>query len=116
MSNDAFRLGYPYTLYYGQYNTDGFNRALKNQKMAWGHLEDHLKRHGTQYLVGDRVTLADICLATATSLLLKYALDTEFRKEFPTAEAYFHRLLSQEQFKKIFGEANFIEKFKAPTH
>jgi glutathione S-transferase len=111
--NDASPI-YAWKFGFGTYDTDAFNKAVNNQKNAWTHLEGHLKRHGTKFLVNDRVTLADIVLGVTTSVLLGIGLDKNFRNEFPTTEAYFRRLFEQEQVKKHLGEVKFVEKFEAP--
>jgi elongation factor 1-gamma len=104
----GFRFGY------GQYNEESFNKSKKTQQTAFSHVEGHLNRTGNSYLVGDRVTLADIIFAATVNLPLQHALDAEFRKEFPKTEAYLRRVFDNEHVKKVCGDVQFLDKFTAP--
>jgi elongation factor 1-gamma len=103
-----FRFGY------GQYNEESFNKSKKVQQTVFSHVEGHLNRTGNSYLVGDRVTLADIVFAITIMMPLQYALDAEFRTEFPKTEAYLRRVFDNEHVKKVCGDVQFLDKFIAP--
>ena len=69
---------------------------------------------GKEYLVGNRVTLADIVILAACWFILLYAADAEFVKPFPNFVNWVNRLVANEHFKKVLGEFKWIEKEAAP--
>lgn len=101
---------------YGKYDATKAEAARQIQRSAWGQMEGHLKRHNLKFLVKDRVTLADIVIATLLAPLVNISLDQEFRSEFPVVEEYLKRLFEQEQIKKHLGQlCNFKDKFIPPS-
>jgi elongation factor 1-gamma len=103
----AYKLNHPH-------NVEAFDAAKEKQHYAWTSIEKHLNTKSTTFLLGERVTLADIIFACSLYLPLQFALDTEFRIEFPKTETYLLNLLEQQQIKKILGDVHFLEKFTAP--
>jgi len=71
-------------------------------------LNTHL---GTRtFMVGERVTLADIVLATSLYRLYTLVLDAPFRKAFGNANRWFQTVVNQPEFKGIVGETKLCEK------
>jgi len=104
----GFRLGF------GPYDAEKFNVAFEAQKQAWGWLEKHFTQHGSKYLTGNRITLADIILLCSSSYPLTHALDKDFRAAFPKTDAYFHAVYVDPHVKEVVGEVKFLEKLELP--
>lgn len=62
------------------------------------------------YLVGERISLADISVACTLLNLYKYVLDPNFRKPFVNVNRWFITLINQPQFKTVLGEVTLTEK------
>ena len=73
-----------------------------------GHLQ------GKEYVVGNRVTLADIVLLATYWHILLFAADTEFVKPFPNVINWVNKLVANEHFKKVLGEFKWPEQEAAP--
>lgn len=56
------------------------------------------------YLVGERITLADIVVASNLLNPYKYVLDPDYRRPFTNVNRWFMTLISQPEFKAILGE------------
>jgi len=76
--------------------------ALANFKRGLTALNTHLASQ--TYLVGDKVTLADIIMTCNLVNPVHVALTKEFIAEYPHVERYFWTLVNQPNFKKIVGE------------
>jgi len=68
-------------------------------------LDDYL-RYRT-FLVGDRVTLADISCYTVLVLGFRHVFDEEFRKRFVNVERWFTTCVNQPEAKAVLGEVKF---------
>ncbi len=71
-------------------------------------LDNHLK--DKQWIVGNRVTLADIVYAVTLSGAFKTVFGPEFREKFPHLTAWFLRAVNEPQFKVVMGEVVLTEK------
>lgn len=71
-------------------------------------LDSHLLTR--TYLVGERITLADIVVACNLLNLYRFAFDTEYKKSFINVNRWFTTLVNQPQFKNVLGEVQFPEK------
>ena len=60
-----------------QYNKQATDRAKEDVKKALDVLNKHLLTH--TYLVGERITLADVCVAYAMKMLFENVLEPAFR-------------------------------------
>jgi len=76
--------------------------AKEDIKAALTILNAHLLTR--TYLVGERVSLADIIVATTLSGAFKTVLDTNFRKPFPNVVRWFTTIVNQANVKKVLGE------------
>ncbi|KAL0491586.1 elongation factor 1-gamma [Acrasis kona] len=112
LTKDIFDL-FAFKMGYGQFNKEKFDKALESQTKGWSILEGHLNRHGNKFLVGDRVTLADIIIGFSCSMTVTHALDSEFRSKYPRTVEYCKNLFEQEHFKKHIT-ATFLDKFEPP--
>ncbi|KAJ3670812.1 hypothetical protein LUZ60_008238 [Juncus effusus] len=71
-------------------------------------LNTHLDR-GDSYLVGNRITLADIVMTCDLYWGFTRIMTKSFTSDFPNVEQYFWNLVCQQQFKKILGEIKQVE-------
>jgi len=67
------------------------------------------------YLVGERITLADIAVATSLYLPFKLVLDAEFRRNHQNLSRWYITLINQPAFKKVLGDVALAEVAVAYT-
>merc|ERR1712243_356302 len=84
-----------------QYNKNATDRAKEDIKAALKTLNDHLLTR--TYLVGERVTLADIAVACTLLSLYKQVLDPSFRKPFMNVTRWFTTVINQPNAKAVIG-------------
>ncbi|KAI0021970.1 glutathione S-transferase GstA [Xylariomycetidae sp. FL0641] len=70
----------------------GIDRYKGESRRLYRTLEDHLKKTGSQYLVGDKCTIADIACWGWVSYAKASGLDMN---EFPTLQAWVERMLKR---------------------
>ncbi|KAG0280975.1 Elongation factor 1-gamma [Linnemannia exigua] len=100
---------------YTPYNKASETAAIERTRAALATLERHLIKK--TYLVGERVTLADIASASALFGGYKMVFDAPFRKEFPAVTRWFTTIVNQPHFKAVAGETVLCEtqaKFTPP--
>jgi len=71
-------------------------------------LEKHLSTR--TYLVGERITLADITLAAFVQSGFSTLLDAEWRKEHPNVVRHAETILNHPSMKGVFGATEYVEK------
>lgn len=86
---------------WGAYNKLAESAAIERVKTKLADLEHYLVRH--TYLVGERVTLADISGACALMTGYKLLFDAPFRKQFPAVTRWFNTVIHQPHFKAVMG-------------
>merc|ERR1719446_564476 len=91
-----------------QFNKNATERAKEDVKKAMTALNDQLLHH--TYLVGERVTLADIVVACTMIRINRNVLDPEFRKPFGNVNRWFTTIVNQPQVKKVVGAVVLAEK------
>jgi elongation factor 1-gamma len=85
-----------------QFNKQNTERAKEDIKLALGVLNQHLLTR--TYLVGERITLADIAVACNLLSLYKLVLEPEFRKPYQNVNRWFTTLVHQPQFEAVIGK------------
>ncbi|KAJ5188231.1 hypothetical protein N7491_004555 [Penicillium cf. griseofulvum] len=76
-------------------------------------LETHLK--GRTWFVGnDKLSLADITVASALVWGFSLSIDAEMRSKYPTVISWYERFLESDGIKEAFGEKKYVEKRQAP--
>jgi len=90
----------------------GLAKAKADIRKVLGILNDHLEDR--TFLVGERVTLADIVVAIHLLGLYTKALDGGFRKAFVNTNRWFVTCVNQPQWKAILGEVALCTKMAAP--
>jgi elongation factor 1-gamma len=91
---------------------EAFQRAKNDMKQALAILNSHLLTR--TYLVGERITLADIVVASNLLNPYKYVLDPEYRKSFANVNRWFVTLINQPQFKAVLGDVVLCNKPAVP--
>jgi len=76
-------------------------KAKEDFKKALSVLEAHLLYRS--YLVGEKVTLADITIVSTLLYPMKIVVSPEFRKEFPCVMRWFNTCVNQPEFKAVVG-------------
>ncbi|KZT21334.1 elongation factor 1-gamma [Neolentinus lepideus HHB14362 ss-1] len=71
-------------------------------------LEKHLATR--TYLVGERVTLADITLASVILRAVTVAVDASVRAKIPNVIRHFETIVNHPKLKPVFGEIEYVEK------
>mmetsp|Transcript_52297 Transcript_52297/g.60041 ORF Transcript_52297/g.60041 Transcript_52297/m.60041 type:complete len:419 (+) Transcript_52297:38-1294(+) len=84
-----------------------YSDNLENLKKKLHVLEEHLG--GSQFLVGDHVTIADIALVCASRAAAVTIFEPEFRKAFPNFFNYFHAVASLPAMLKVLGRVRYNE-------
>lgn len=98
---------YPY-LGIAPYNAALTNKAKSDLAKSLAILEAHLA--DKTYVVGHKVTLADIALVSALVYPFKFVADAAFRAPFPNVVRWFTTLVNQPQFEAVIGKVVLAEK------
>merc|ERR1712212_12419 len=85
-----------------QFNKNATDRAKEDIKSALKTLNDHLLTR--TFLVGERLTLADIAVACTMLSLYKQVLDPAFRKPFVNVTRWFTTVINQPNSKAVLGD------------
>jgi len=91
-----------------QFNKVATDRAKEDIKAALKTLNDHLLTR--TFLVGERVSLADITVACTLLSLYKQVLDPAFRKPFPNVNRWFTTTVNQPNAKAVLGDVQLATK------
>lgn len=100
-------------------HNEAFEKAKKDLNIALQTIDSHLKTK--TFLVGERLTLADITLATALLLPFKLLFDEKLRKTFSCATRWFTTCVNQPEFVRVVGHtvlpktATLPKGYKAPA-
>jgi elongation factor 1-gamma len=90
------------------FNKQATERAKEDLKKALVALNEHLKLK--TFLVGERISLADICCMSNLLMPYKWVLDTEFRAGFNNVTRWFLTMVNQPQVKKIIADFTLCQK------
>merc|ERR1712087_410952 len=91
-----------------QFNKNATERAKEDVKTALKSLNDHLLTR--TFLVGERLSLADIAVATTMLSLYKQVLDPAFRKPFVNVTRWFTTVVNQPNAKAVLGQVTLCTK------
>jgi len=83
-------------------NVQATNRAKIDIQKVLGYLNKHLQTR--TYLVGERITIADIVVAMSLYYLYQRVLDTNTRKGFVNTNRWFNTIINQPNVKAIVGD------------
>lgn len=93
-----------YTQFSTQLHTTLAERQLRSLRTAEQHLVTRT------FLVGERITLADITLASVIFRAVAVSLDASLRREFPNLIRHFETIINQPSMKNVWGEPQYAEK------
>ncbi len=93
---------------YAQYNEAATAQAKVNCKRTLAYFNNHLSTR--TFLVGDRVTLADIVITCILMGFYKSVFDPEFIGEFKHVTRWFLTCINQPHFKSVLGEVELTKK------
>ncbi|XP_023653286.1 elongation factor 1-gamma [Paramormyrops kingsleyae] len=91
-----------------QYNKQATEQAKEEVKRVLGVLNQHLNTR--TFLVGERVSLADITVVCSLLWLYKQVLEPSFRQPFANVTRWFVTCINQRQFKAVLGEVKLCDK------
>merc|ERR1711953_844965 len=91
-----------------QYNKNSTDRAKEDIKAALNALNSHLLTR--TFLVGERVSLADVAVCCTMLNLYKYVLDPEFRKSYVNVNRWFTTVVNQPNVKSVIGDFTLCTK------
>jgi len=80
----------------------GLQKAKNDLRQVFACVNEHLKTR--TFLVGERMTLADVSLACDLLMALQHVADPTFRKPFGNLTRWFMTVVNQEAVKKVLGE------------
>ena len=92
------------------YNKKNVEESSKKALRAIGAVETHLVRH--TYLVGDRITLADLFAASIITRGFQYFFDKQWRQENPTTTRWYETVINQPIYSAVADKLEFLEKPK----
>jgi elongation factor 1-gamma len=93
---------------YMPYQKAAHEKAKADLAKALTTLNNHLE--GKKYLVNDKVTLADITIASALVYPFKLVCDEEYRKPFGNVLRWFNDCVSADEFKAVIGSVTLCKK------
>eukprot|EP00112_Aurelia_sp_Birch-Aquarium-sp1_P012904 Seg272.3 transcript_id=Seg272.3/GoldUCD/mRNA.D3Y31 product="Elongation factor 1-gamma" protein_id=Seg272.3/GoldUCD/D3Y31 len=99
------------TLGLKQFNKQEHEKAVAHIKKCLELLNNALLTR--TFLVGERVTLADICVCCNLLMLFKQVLDPATRAAYENVNRWFLTCVNQPQFKKVLGEVSLCSKAAA---
>ena len=85
-------------------NETASDKARKDLSTALAVLERQLAGH--KFLVGDKMTIADITIVSALVYPFKFVCDADFRKPFPSVVAWFESCVALKAFSNVVGTFN----------
>uniref|UniRef100_A0A3B4A0N4 Eukaryotic translation elongation factor 1 gamma n=1 Tax=Periophthalmus magnuspinnatus TaxID=409849 RepID=A0A3B4A0N4_9GOBI len=91
-----------------QFNKQATEQAKEDVKRVLTVLNQHLNTR--TFLVGERISLADITVACSMLWLYKQVLEPSFRQPYINVNRWFVTCINQPQFKAVLGEVKLCEK------
>ncbi|KAF4974399.1 hypothetical protein FZEAL_8691, partial [Fusarium zealandicum] len=89
------------------YNKKSVDDASKAALKAFGVVEEHLTRN--TFLVGERITLADIFAASVALIGFQFFFDKKYREENPAITRWFETVSSQPIFSEVAQKVDFLD-------
>ncbi|KAG9310211.1 glutathione S-transferase C-terminal-like protein [Chiua virens] len=95
--------------YLGPYSEEMHKINLQRQARALKFLDEYLATNAAGYLVGDKMTLADIAIAAVSQQAAQVTCGVTERAEYPNVFAHYDRVTAHPKVKDVFREAEFVE-------
>jgi elongation factor 1-gamma len=90
------------------YNKPTHTVLLERLTRSLKTLESYLVKH--TFLVGERITLADLYVAGLIQKSVSLTIDAEERKKYPSIIRHLETVVNQPKLKEVFGEIKYVEK------
>jgi len=90
------------------FSANAYTKAKDDVGKALGVLNTHLS--DKTYIVGDRITLADICLISTLVYPFKFVCDKSYLKPYGNVLRWFNTCVNQAQFKAVIGDVTLCKK------
>mmetsp|Transcript_18872 Transcript_18872/g.18031 ORF Transcript_18872/g.18031 Transcript_18872/m.18031 type:complete len:309 (+) Transcript_18872:306-1232(+) len=97
---------------WGPVTSEVYNTAVTSLKNTVKLLNTHLQ--GKEFLVGSRLSVADLVLAMHLHIFYQSVLDAGFRKAMPNVTGYVERIMHMDQVRKRIGNVKFCAKALKP--
>jgi len=91
-------------------NSNAVQKAKGDVRKALENLNKHFLNR--TFIVGNRLSLADVVVAASLYRLYELVLDSPFRKAFVNANRWFTTVVNQPEFKAVAGEIKFCDKMQ----
>lgn len=91
-------------------NSNAVQKAKGDVRKALENLNKHFLNK--TFLVGNRISLADVVVAASLYRLYEVVLDGPFRKQFINVNRWFTTVVNQPEFKAVAGEIKLCEKMQ----
>ncbi|XP_050425465.1 elongation factor 1-gamma [Adelges cooleyi] len=98
---------YP-SLSVAQFNKLAVDRAIEDVKAILTYLDNYLLTK--TYLVGERISLADITVACSLIQLYQHVLNPDFRKSYTNVNRWFDTIVNQPKVVKVVGKFEYCQK------
>jgi len=95
------------------YHKEATNKAKGDIHKAMTVLNTHLLTR--TYLVGNRISLADVVVCLVLYRLYKMVFDPTFRKPFPNVNRWYETLVNQKEFHAVMGDVELSQKMMVAT-
>lgn len=95
------------------YNKQAVDAAAKESEKAAAVVEKYLLEH--TYLVGERLTLADLFSAGIISRGFEFFYDPKWRQAHPATTRWYETIVNQPIYSDIIGKVQFIDKVALPN-
>lgn len=93
---------------HGEITSEALEKAMADVKKTLAVLNTHLMHH--QFMVGERISLADIVLASTVGLLYTHVFDITMRRQYTSVTRWFTTMINQPEFRAVIGELKLCEK------
>jgi elongation factor 1-gamma len=91
-----------------QYNKNSTEKAKNDVKKVMEAMNQHLLTR--TYLVGERISQADISVVCNLKMLYTHVMDSAFRSAYPNVNRWFMTCVNQFEFKNVLGKVTMCEK------
>lgn len=97
-----------FTFFHSEKNiTSAIERYGNEVKRVLGVIDAHLKKSGKEYLVGDKVSYADLMFVPWNAMagfLMGEGFDAEWKSSMPAAYAWHQKLIARPAVKKVLDD------------
>ena len=90
------------------FSADAYDKSKKDLAAGLKVLDNQLK--GKKYLVGERITLADIVVASTLLYPFKLVCDKAYLKPFNNVSRWFQACVDEPEFKQVVGQVAMCKK------